>query len=107
MAGRSRLRSRLKSWAQWFLSFECDNFLFVRVSNKESRIQQLTTLVEELKKQVGKKISRTQIEPLKGRLSYAAGHTHGRCTQLACQLLDKFSGDGPLVKLSLESFIQW
>ena len=42
------------------------------------------------------------IESLKGRLLYAAGHTHGRCTQLACQLLHKFSGDGPLVLLTVE-----
>ena len=40
---------------------------------------------------------------MKGRLLYAAGHTHGRCTQLACQLLRKFSGHGPLVLLTVET----
>ena len=50
------------------VSFEFDDYPFVRVSNKESRIQRLTTLCEGLKKQVGRKISRTQIQSLKGRL---------------------------------------
>ena len=84
------------------VSFECDGHPFVRVANKESRIQQLTSLVEELKKQVGMKVPRNQVESLKGRLLYAAGHTHGRCTQLACQLLHKFSGEGALIELTVE-----
>lgn len=59
-------------------------------------------MVDDLKKRVGQKISRASIESLKGRLLYAAGHTHGRCTQLACQLLHKFSGDGPMVSWTVE-----
>ena len=84
------------------ISFEFEKVAFVRVSNKPSRVEQLVAVVDDLKKQVGRKVSRTIIESLKGRLLYAAGHTHGRCTQLACQLLHKFSGDGPFVILTVE-----
>ena len=84
------------------VSFELSDSPFVRISNKASRIEQLVEVVGGLKGRVGQKISRTSIESLKGRLLYAAGHTHGRCTQLACQLLHKFSGDGPMVTLTVE-----
>ena len=84
------------------ISFEFEKVAFVRVSNKPSRVEQLVAVVDDLKKQLGRKVSRTIIESLKGRLLYAAGHTHGRCTQLACQLLHKFSGDGPFVILTAE-----
>ena len=47
-------------------------------------------------------MSRTKIESLKGRLLYAAGQTYGRCTQLACQILHRLSGMGPLVKINPE-----
>ena len=42
------------------------------------------------------------LESLKGRLLYAAGHTYGRTTQLACQLLHKFGGQGPSVTVTPE-----
>lgn len=87
------------------VSFECGEVPFVRISNKESRIKQLVDTVGDLKKRVGQRTSRTNIESLKGRLLYAAGHTHGRCTQLACQLLHRFSGDGPMVLLTVD--MQW
>ena len=84
------------------VSFEFDKTPLVKISNKTSRIEQLVDAVGNLKKQVGQKVSRTIIESLKGRLLYAAGHTHGRCTQLACQLLHRFAGDGSMVMLSVE-----
>ena len=31
------------------------------------------------------------------KIIYAAGHTYGKCTQLACQLLHMFGGNGPSV----------
>ena len=84
------------------VSFEFDKTPLVKISNKTSRIEQLVDAVGNLKKQVGQKVSRAIIESLKGRLLYAAGHTHGRCTQLACQLLHRFAGDGSMVMLSVE-----
>ena len=85
------------------ISFEFEKVAFVRVSNKQSRVpEQLVAVVDDVKEKVGRRVSRTIIESLKGRLLYAAGHTHGRCTQLACQLLQKFSGDGPFVLLTVE-----
>ena len=47
----------------------------------------------------GGTISRSFLESLKGRLLYAAGHTYGRCTQLACQLLHRHSGAGPTIRV--------
>lgn len=55
---------------------------------------QIQEQVNELKGQLGALISRSCLESLKRRLLYAAGHTYGRCTQLACQLLRKFDGEG-------------
>ena len=70
--------------------------------NKQSRLEQLTSQVAELKQHFDKSISRTFIESLKGRLLYAAGHTFGKCTQLACQLLHRFGGSGASVTVSAE-----
>ena len=67
----------------------------VEVYNKESRLLRLKEQMEELRQSLGVHIGRSKIEPLKGRLLYAAGHTYGRCTQLACQLLHRFGGSGP------------
>ena len=61
---------------------------------------QLQEQVDELKKLLGSNAPRPLFESLKGRLLYAAGHTYGRCTQLACQLLHKFGGEGPSTKVS-------
>ena len=74
----------------------------VMVENKQSRLVQIGGQVEELKKQLGRTISRSLVESLKGRLLYASGHTFGKCTQLACQLLHRFSGSGASVKVSAE-----
>ena len=74
----------------------------VEVSNKPSRLTQIQEQVEELRSQLGAAISRSRLESLKGRLLYAAGHTYGRCTQLACQLLHKFGGEGANVKVTAE-----
>ena len=74
----------------------------IEVSNKQSRLLQLQEQVCELRSHLGSHISRTKIESLKGRLLYAAGHTYGRCTQLACQLLHKFGGSGPTTLVTPE-----
>ena len=52
----------------------------IEVTNKESRLLQLKQQVD----------------------LYAAGHTYGRTTQLACQLLHKFGGQGPSVTVTPE-----
>ena len=74
----------------------------IEVMNKESRLQQLTGQVAELKEHFDRTMSRSFIESLKGRLLYAAGHTFGKCTQLACQLLHRVSGNGASVMISAE-----
>eukprot|EP00435_Cladocopium_sp_Y103_P071030 s612_g36.t1 len=74
----------------------------IEVSNKESRLQQLESQTEDLRKSLGQMVSRSVLESLKRRLLYAAGHTYGRCTQLACQLLHRFGGQGASVKITPE-----
>ena len=74
----------------------------VEVSNKPSRILQIQEQVNELKRHLGTTVSRSLLESLKGRLLYASGHTYGRCTQLACQLLHKFGGGDASVKVTSE-----
>ena len=74
----------------------------IEVCNKASRIQQLQVQASELRKSLGSFVSRSVLESLKGRLLYAAGHTYGRCTQLACQLLHRCSGQGETFKVSAE-----
>lgn len=74
----------------------------VEVSKKPSRLAQIQEQVEELRSQLGASVSRSRLESLKGRLLYAAGHAYGRCTQLACQLLHKFGGEGANVKVIAE-----
>jgi hypothetical protein len=74
----------------------------IEVTNKESRLAQLHEQVSRLKALKGLSAQRSKLESLKGRLLYAAGHTYGRCTQLACQLLHKFGGEGPALKVSAE-----
>eukprot|EP00435_Cladocopium_sp_Y103_P059062 s2761_g21.t1 len=72
----------------------------IQVTNKESRLSQLKEQVDDLSGMLGGLAPRSKLESLKGRLLYAAGHTYGRCTQLACQLLHKFGGEGPSVKIT-------
>ena len=74
----------------------------IKVSNKESRLKQIQEQVEELTGLLGSSAPRSRLESLKGRLLYAAGHTYGTCTQLACQLLHKFGGNGPSVTVTAE-----
>ena len=74
----------------------------IEVTNKESRLLQLKQQVNELKGFLKATAPRAILESLKGRLLYAAGHTYGRTTQLACQLLHKFGGQGPSVTVTPE-----
>eukprot|EP00435_Cladocopium_sp_Y103_P006271 s3880_g2.t1 len=74
----------------------------IEVSNKETRLQQVELQTTELRKHLGQMVSRSMLESLKGRLLYAAGHTYGRCTQLACQLLHRFGGQGASVRVTPE-----
>ena len=74
----------------------------IEVTNKESRILQLKSQVEELRAHLGSTASSSMLESIKGRLLYAAGHTYGRATQLACQLLHRFGGQGPSVHVTAE-----
>ena len=66
----------------------------VSVQNKPSRISDLESLVENICS--SQTVTLSTLETLKGRLLYAAGHTFGRCTQLAIQLISKVSRRGPL-----------
>ena len=66
----------------------------IKVENKPSRLLQLNEQVEDLKSLLGSTAPRSKLESLKGRMLYAAGHTYGKCTQLACQLLHKVGGGG-------------
>ena len=43
------------------------------------------------------KVPTSVVETLKGRLLYASGHTFGKCTQLAVQLVSKAAKSGPMV----------
>ena len=36
------------------------------------------------------------------KIIYAAAHIYGKCTQLACQLLHMFGGNGPSVTVTAE-----
>ena len=74
----------------------------VEVSNKASRLEQLSDQVIELRRSFNKTISRSFLESVKGRLLYAAGHTFGRSTQLACQLLHRVSGSAASVMVTAE-----
>lgn len=74
----------------------------IEVCNKESRLIQLAEQVEDLKNHLHQQVSRTKLESLKGRLLYAAGHTFGRCTQLACQLLHRVGGSGAAISVTAE-----
>ena len=67
----------------------------VRVRNKSSRVEDIGRMVEDLCSREVAPMS--LLETLKGRLLYAAGHTFGRCTQLAIQLVSRLARRGPLV----------
>ena len=67
----------------------------VSVRNKDSRVEDIGKLVDDLCNRDVAPMS--LLETLRGRLLYAAGHTFGRCTQLAIQLVSKLSRCGPMV----------
>ena len=72
-------------------------FGVVSVHNKPSRITDLRELVNSI---CGSQtVAVSTLETLRGRLLYAAGHTFGRCTQLAIQLISRVARRGPLVLL--------
>eukprot|EP00435_Cladocopium_sp_Y103_P023589 s953_g5.t1 len=72
----------------------------ILISNKPNRLEELQAAVAEL--HVGKFFSETQLQSLRGRLLYAAGHTFGRCTQIAVQALGNMSRGGSGVTLDEE-----
>ena len=74
----------------------------IQVSNKQSRLEQIAAQADELRACVGTHVSRSKLESIKGRLLYASGHTYGKCTQLACQLLHKFGGCGPSALVTVD-----
>ena len=84
------------------VSFKDSPCPHIEVCNKASRLAQLEEQVNALKANLQQTMPRSQLESLKGRLLYAAGHTYGRCTQLACQLLHKVGGSGPSIRVSPE-----
>ena len=63
--------------------------------NKPSRLEDIAGLVADIVSK--QKVPVSLVETLRGRLLYAAGHTFGRCTQLAIQLISKAVKEGPLV----------
>jgi hypothetical protein len=67
----------------------------VSVRNKESRVQDIGKLVDEVCDK--SLVPMSLIETLKGRLLYAAGHTFGRCTQLAIQLVSRLARRGTML----------
>ena len=67
----------------------------ILVYNKPSRLEDIAALVKDVTSK--RKVPLSLIETLRGRLLYAAGHTFGRCTQLAVQLISKAVREGPLV----------
>ena len=69
----------------------------VSVHNKPSRITDLQELVNNICS--SQTVAISTLETLRGRLLYAAGHTFGRCTQLAIQLISRVARRGPLVLL--------
>ena len=79
------------------IDLSCATSGIVSVHNKPSRISYLQDLVESICS--SQTVALSTMETLKGRLLYAAGHTFGRCTQLAIQLISKVTRRGPLLLL--------
>eukprot|EP00435_Cladocopium_sp_Y103_P062520 s739_g24.t1 len=72
----------------------------VRVRNKDSRVKDIGELVEDV---CARQLAPASLmETLKGRLLYAAGHTFGRCTQLALQMVSRLGRRGPLILVDEE-----
>ena len=72
----------------------------LRVRNKPSRITDIGEMVHEICERDSTPLS--SLETLKGRLLYAAGHTFGRCTQLAIQMVSRLARRGPMVLLDTD-----
>lgn len=64
------------------------------MTNKPSRREDIAQLVQPIVANF--KVPLSLIESLRGRLLYAAGHTFGKCTQLAIQLIATASKSGLL-----------
>eukprot|EP00438_Fugacium_kawagutii_P009401 Skav231307 [mRNA] locus=scaffold161:371835:373196:+ [translate_table: standard] len=84
------------------VSFPKGGLNIVEVSNKETRLLQLEEMTSQVKAKLNDRMPRNFLESYKGRLLYAAGHTYGRCTQMACQLLRKLGGASGMVSITLE-----
>eukprot|EP00435_Cladocopium_sp_Y103_P017790 s259_g4.t1 len=77
---------------------------WVKVRNKASRVADIGAMVEDV---CGRDTAPSSLlETLKGRLLYAAGHTFGRCTQLAIQLVSKLSRRGPMLLIEFRSVLR-
>ena len=78
----------------------------IYVKNKPSRLDDISDLVGSIISK--QKIPTSVVETLKGRLLYASGHTFGKCTQLAVQLISKAAKSGPMVLVddALKSVLQ-
>ena len=60
---------------------------YFEVSKKEGRLEALSVSIKKIPASEGKAVPKQVLESAKRRLLYAAGHTFGRCTHLACQLI--------------------
>lgn len=72
----------------------------VQISNKPARVSELVASVEAL--ELGADFTESQLQSLRGRLLYAAGHTFGRCTQVAVQALGRVARRGTGTSLDNE-----
>ena len=63
----------------------------ITVMNKPSGIEEMQNLVQQIFS--GETTSMASLETLRGRMIYAAGHTFGRCTQLAASNPTHFTFD--------------
>lgn len=59
--------------------FPTDQEKVVEVTNKTSRLAQLSEMTDQLKAKCGGRMPKSFLESYKGRLLYAAGHTYGPC----------------------------
>ena len=69
----------------------------ILVRNKPSRLEDIEQLVKTILSMT--KVPLSLVDTLRGRLLYASGHTFGKCTQLATQLISKTTKSGPFAIL--------
>lgn len=67
----------------------------ILIRNKQSRLDDISALVNSILE--SSSIPSSLVETLKGRMLYAAGHTFGRCTHLATQLISRAARKGPMI----------